>query len=134
MENLVKINIAAGVVIEKDGKFLLVQEKQAQCYGKWNLPAGRVEQGLSIEETAVKEAKEETGYNVELLKKIDIFHENAKAPVKHSFRAKIIDGQLNFPKDEILDAQWFSLKEVENMKDKLRGDWVLDSIKKTAMI
>jgi 8-oxo-dGTP diphosphatase len=131
-EKLVKAFIVAGVVVERDGKFLLVQEKQPQCYGKWNLPAGRVEEGFSIEETAVKEAKEETGFDVELLGKIEIFQESTDTPVKHSFKARIVGGELKIPKDELLDVRWFSLEEIEAMKENLRGEnWVLGSIKMT---
>jgi len=129
---LVKVFIVAGVVIEKDGKFLLVQEKQPKCYGQWNLPAGRVEEGLSIEETAIKEAKEETGFDVELLEKLGIFQDSTETPVKHSFTAKIVSGEPRFSKDELLDVRWFTLEEIEAMKDKLRGEnWVLGSIKKS---
>lgn len=131
-ENLRKAYIVAGVVIEKNGKFLLVQEKQPKCYGRWNLPAGKVEEGHSIEETAIKEAKEETGFDIELLEKIGIFQEKVEHPVAHSFKAKIMSGELNFPRGELLDARWFSLQEIESMKDELRGSWVLDSIKRMA--
>jgi len=130
MEKFLKVNVVAGVVIEKDDKFLLVQEKKPKCYGQWNLPAGRVEEGFSIEETAVKEAKEETGFDVELLEKIAVFHDKLEYPVMHAFKAKIVGGELNFPKEELLDARWFSFEEIEAMKDKLRGNWVLESIKK----
>lgn len=123
----------AGVVIEKAGKFLLVQEKQPKCYGKWNLPAGRVEEGFSIEETAIKEAKEETGFDIEIIDKIDIFYEAelGEKAVKFAFRAKILGGELNFDKKELLDVRWFSLQEIETMKDKLRGNWVLASVKQS---
>ncbi|MBZ9572090.1 NUDIX domain-containing protein [Patescibacteria group bacterium] len=131
MEDLLKIYVVAGVVIEKDGKFLLVQEKQPKCYGEWNLPAGRVEKGDSIEATAIKEAKEETGFDIELIDKIDIFQEAGENAVKHSFRAKIVGGELKFPKEELLNTHWFSFREIESMKEKLRGEWVLASIKKT---
>ncbi len=129
-EKITKTFIVAGVVLEKDGKYLLVQENHfdPKVYGLWNFPAGRVDEGDTIEETAVKEAKEEAGYDVELVRKLDIFQDNAKSPVKHAFEAKIIGGKLEWPKNEILDAQWFTFEEIENMKDKLRGNWVIESI------
>ena len=40
--------IIVGGVIEKDGKYLLVQEGKPQCYKKWNLPAGHLEVGEDI--------------------------------------------------------------------------------------
>ena len=58
--------VVAGAVLKKDGKYLLVQEAQSKAYGLWNLPAGRVDVGDTIEQTAVKEAKEESGFDVKL--------------------------------------------------------------------
>jgi 8-oxo-dGTP diphosphatase len=123
----VKASIVAGVVIKKDGKYLLVQEKQPKAYGLWNLPAGRVDVGDTIEQTAIKEAKEETGYDVKLVKKLGVFQELATESVKHPFEAEIIGGSLVFPEDEILAAQWFTFTEIKEMKDKLRNRWVLDA-------
>lgn len=120
--------VVAGVVIEQDGKYLLVQEKQPKAYGLWNLPAGHVEPGETIEQAAVKEAKEETGFDVELIKKVGVFQSQASPIPKHAFSARITGGQLNYPADEILDAKWFAYDEIINMKDKLRNSWVLDSI------
>ena len=44
----------------QDGKILLVQERD----GKWSLPGGWVDVGLSIAENTVKEAREEAGLDV----------------------------------------------------------------------
>ncbi len=125
-KEVVMVPVVAGVVIKKDGKYLLVQEKYSKIYGLWNLPAGRVDVGDSIEQTAVKEALEETGYVVELIRKIGIFQDIATVPPRHAFEAKIIGGELKIPKEEILDAKWFTLSEIELMKDKLRGAWVFE--------
>lgn len=127
-DNLVTTFIVAGVVIKKNGKYLLVQEKQPKAYGLWNFPAGRVEKGDSIEETAIKEAKEESGFDVELVRKIDIFQEDANEPPKHAYEASIISGELKYPLDEIMDAKWFSFEEIKGMKEKLRGSWIIEAI------
>jgi len=127
-KEVIKVPVVAGVVIKQDGKYLLVQEKGPSVYGLWNLPAGRVDIGDTIEGTAVKEAKEESGYEVELIRKLGIFQELAAEPPKHAFAAKIIGGELAWPDDEILSAGWFTLVEIENMKDQLRNSWVLAAI------
>ncbi|KKR21500.1 MAG: MutT (Mutator protein) [Parcubacteria group bacterium GW2011_GWE2_39_37] len=128
-KEVVFANVVAGVVIKQDGKYLLVQEKQPKAYGLWNLPAGRVDVGDTIEYTAIKEAKEESGFDVELIRKLDIFQNLATDPVKHAFEARIIGGEINFPDDEILDVQWFAFEEIINMADKLRDGWILEAIK-----
>lgn len=130
MENIetIKVEVVAGVILKKEGKYLLLQEKKLQAYGLWNFPAGRVDVGESIEEAAIREAKEESGYDVELVRELKIFHTKAADVVKHIFEAKIIGGELEFPTDEILDARWFTLDEIIEMKDQLRSDWVIESI------
>jgi len=128
-KEVVFANVVAGVVIKKDNKFLLVQEKQPKAYGLWNFPAGRVDVGDTIEQTAIKEAKEESGFDVELIRKIGIFQDLATEAVKHAFEAKIIDGELTYPEDEILNAGWFTFEEIKEMEDSLRGDWIIEAIK-----
>lgn len=130
MEKYSKTYIVAGVVIKHDGKYLLVQENRpgTEVHGLWNLPAGKVEEDDTIEATAIKEAREEVGYEVKLLRKLDIFQAHSKTPPKHAFEAEIIGGKLNWPKDEILNAKWFTWQEIQAMKDRLREEWVIGVI------
>jgi 8-oxo-dGTP pyrophosphatase MutT (NUDIX family) len=126
------VGIVAGCVIKRDDKYLLVQEKQAKVYGLWNLPAGYVDKGETIEEAAIREAKEETGYTVRLLEEVGLYHEHLGTPVKHMFRAEIIGGHFVIPEDEILDAQWLSLEEVKVLEKakKLRKPWIWDVLRR----
>ena len=129
-ENLNYYYAVVGSVIEKDGKFLLVQEKQKKCYEKWSLPGGKVAKGKTFKETAIREAKEETGFDIEIIKEIDIFHKDGDISVRHAYEARIAGGELKFPKDEILDAKWFTYEEVQELDNsgKTRSDWVLKSV------
>ena len=120
--------MVAGVVLFQDGKYLLVQEKKPSCYGKWNLPAGKVDEGYSIGDTAIKEAKEETGFDVELGEKIGTYQDKVDQPVKHIFRAKITGGELGFPEDELIDAKWFTLEEILKNKENLRESFIVEAI------
>ena len=52
------MNIVVGGIIEKDGKYLLIQEAKKMCYGKWNFPAGRLEFKESLKQGAIREIKE----------------------------------------------------------------------------
>jgi ADP-ribose pyrophosphatase YjhB (NUDIX family) len=128
MPDYIKIYVVAGVVVKQDGKYLLVQEKKPSAYGLWNLPAGHVEEGYTAEETAVKEAKEETGYDVELMRELGVFHEDIKGSCKHAFEAKIVGGELSIPENEILDVKWFTYDEILQMKEKMRNAWPLKAI------
>jgi ADP-ribose pyrophosphatase YjhB (NUDIX family)/mannose-6-phosphate isomerase-like protein (cupin superfamily) len=125
----IKVLVVAGVVLYRDGKVLLVQEKQPKAYGKWNLPAGKVDAGETIEQAAIREAKEECGYDVALDYQLPIVHTPADSPVLHAFAAHITGGELKFPKSEILDAKWFTPAEVQAMAaDLRRPDYILGAI------
>ncbi|MCM3616010.1 NUDIX hydrolase [Sutcliffiella horikoshii] len=63
-----KVDIRA--VIIKDGRILLVKEKQDEG---WSLPGGWADIGFSPTEVAVKEAYEESGYHVKATKLLGVF-------------------------------------------------------------
>ena len=42
------MEIIVGGIIEKDNKILMVKEAKKKCYGKWNVPAGHLENGETI--------------------------------------------------------------------------------------
>lgn len=116
--------VIVGGVIEKEGKILLVQEKQEKCYGKWNLPAGHLDYNESISEGAIREIKEETGCDVELtgianvanrILEDDIF-------VYITFTTKLLNEDIKINPEEILDVKWFGINDVlNNMDNELRN-------------
>ena len=125
------MKVIVGGIIEKDGKYLLVQEAQEKCYKKWNFPAGHLDFSESLEQGAVREIKEETGCDVELdgvcyiankVLENDLF-------VMVVFNAKLVKEIIDFDKDEILDVKWFDYDEIVNkMNNQLRGDYVRTAV------
>lgn len=122
--------VAGCVVRRQDGKYLMVQEAQPHVYGLWNIPAGHVDKDESIEQAAVREVKEESGYDVKLDRKIDIYHDSIEDTIKHGYEATIIGGELKAQDGEILDAGWFSYGQITDMRKagKLRVEWIYDAI------
>jgi ADP-ribose pyrophosphatase YjhB (NUDIX family) len=121
--NVVLVPVVAGVVIRKGETFLLVEETDPPHGGLWSLPGGRVEPGESIEQAARREAREETGFEVRLARKLPIHQNTATEPPKHLFEAEIIGGEWNSGE---LHVRWFSLTEIRAMRHLLRGEVVLE--------
>lgn len=63
---------AGGVVVNKDRQILLLHRNQTEnwLYDSWHLPKGTQHPGETLEETALREVEEETGYKVKILDKI----------------------------------------------------------------
>jgi 8-oxo-dGTP diphosphatase len=127
-----RAGVVVGCLIKEDDKYLLVQENQETARGLWNLPAGHVDKGESLEDAAVREVKEETGFDVRLIAQIAIYHETAAQSVKHVYSAEIIGGELEAQEDEILSVEWLTYEDILAIQrdGKIRAPWVWDIIQK----
>jgi 8-oxo-dGTP diphosphatase len=70
----------AGVVCLKGGEVLLIRRGKAPRAGEWSLPGGRVEWGESAPQAALRELREETGVEAELLGLLDVVDGAFKGP------------------------------------------------------
>lgn len=65
------VRIGVGVIISDPAGRLLL-EKRSDC-GRWGLPGGRIEPGETVEQTARREVKEETGLDIEVTSLIGVY-------------------------------------------------------------
>src|SRR5437764_13750926 len=113
----VKIVAAGGIVKNEEGKILMQYRR-----GKWDLPKGKLDEGETIEECAVREVKEETGLkNIQLGEFLGItnhqYTENGKQIDKetHWFAMKVSGEQQLIPQTEedILELRWVAESELQ---------------------
>lgn len=125
-------HIVCGAVVEKDGKILLVQEAKKSAFGLWNIPAGKLDPPEKIVDAAIREIKEETGLDVTIGGLLGIYQYFPKSDImtiRFQFKASAIQPELKIPKDEIMDARWFSPEEILAMDDsKLRSQVIKASV------
>ena len=89
--------VAAGVLVESEGKVLLVKRINVPMQGKWTLPAGFVDGQEDPRSTAVRECLEETGLEVEIIDLVDVFYglEHSRgASIVIFYRGRIVGGVL----------------------------------------
>ncbi len=112
--------IGVGAVIINNGKILLEKRKNDPGKGKWSIPGGIVELGESVEQTIIREVREETGLEVEQPKHIDIVDNIVKdenSNVKYHF--VIIDcfvklkGGIFKASSDAEELRWVVFDEVE---------------------
>lgn len=61
-----------GVVCLRDDEVLLIRRGKAPRLGQWSIPGGRMEFGETLHAAALRELKEETGVDAEILGLIDV--------------------------------------------------------------
>ena len=61
-----------GVVCLKGDQVLLIQRGKAPRKGQWSIPGGRMEFGEGAQAAALRELKEETGVEAEILGLVDV--------------------------------------------------------------
>jgi 8-oxo-dGTP diphosphatase len=62
-----------GILIEMDGGLVLIKRGGQVKTGQWALPSGYIEADESVEEAAIRESKEETGLDIELVDLLGIY-------------------------------------------------------------
>lgn len=128
MSKLPKLVVAA--VVKNKGKYLLVKEKLESGRDLWIVPGGKVEFGESLGEAVIREVKEELGIDSQIVHFISyhqaIFPEYSYHTIIFFFLVKPLNGDLKLAK-EILDAQYFGLKEIEKLSLVESAKWLFQN-------
>ena len=124
------------VLVERDGRYVLIQEAMPERGYPWFIPAGRFEPGESIVEATKRETLEESGLVVEPRSILRIQHfipyeQDREHPAPELWRfvvaAEPTGGTLKTTGDEhSVQAQWFRPEELQGLK--LRSDEVFGLI------
>lgn len=79
----------------------------------WSLPKGKLDAGETFKEAAVREIKEETGYEVKLhdLAGEIHYHVNNRPKVVRYWHATVENNAGFEPDDEVEKVEWFELNE-----------------------
>lgn len=106
--------VGAGVLVEQEGKVILVRRAVIPAIGSWCLPSGFVEYDESPAEAAVRECLEETGLHVELTGVLDVsqYVSDLRGPgIIILYQGQIIGGQPS-PGDDASEVGMFGHDEL----------------------
>lgn len=99
-----------GVVVQDEGRILLVKPARGVAQGRWTLPGGFVGAFEAPREAARREVREETGLELEALElaaTVTYRHSGAPYPILGlGFTAQAASRELTLPEDEIEEAAW----------------------------
>ena len=125
-------HITVACVIEKDGKFLLVEETSD---GKlvYNQPAGHLDPDETLFEAAIRETLEETGWHVELTGVLGVSRYTAPHSGTIYYRTTFVAQAISHDETITLDdgieqALWLDIDTLKAQPEKLRSPLVLKNI------
>lgn len=109
------VELAADVIIpNEEEKILMLKRNIYPFKGKWVLPGGHLEKDEKIEQTAKREAKEETNLEIDVKKLLEIYSDPDRDPRGRYISAAYIAERINTEKRDIdvetnqeaTEAQW----------------------------
>ena len=124
-----KYEKCCGAIVLDGGKILVIQ----QAEGHWGFPKGHVEAGETEVQTAIREIKEETNYDVEVnenYRHVETY--SPKEGVEKDvvfFVAKKVAGDMRPQEEEVQNILWLTYEETlerltyENSKEILKKAW-----------
>lgn len=125
-------HVTVGAIVEREGRFLLVEE---MVDGRLvlNQPAGHLEENETLLEAVQRETLEETAWHFEPKELVGVYRwthpTNGITYLRFAFNGDITKKNGQQPKEEnIHQVTWMSEEQIRNNKDRLRSPQVLAAI------
>jgi len=108
------------IIIELQTGYIVLIKRKNPPFG-WAIPGGFVDYGESLEDAAVREAKEETSLDVELVRQMHTYSDPSRDPRQHTISTAFIGKATGKPaaRDDALEVGLFK-------ESSLPGDIAFD--------
>jgi ADP-ribose pyrophosphatase YjhB (NUDIX family) len=109
----------ADIIIRREGRIALIRRRNPPL--GWALPGGFIDYGESAERAALREAKEETGLDLEDLRQFGVYSAPDRDPRHHTLTVVFTARAVGMPRaaDDALAIDFFS---ADNLPDPLAFD------------
>lgn len=109
-------SLTVDIIIQREDKsIILIKRKKAPFAEQWALPGGFIEYGETAEHAAIRETKEETGLDVEIMQLVGVYSDPKRDPRGHvvaiAFLAKEVGGNL-VANDDAKAVKVFKITEI----------------------
>ncbi len=107
---------AVDILVVKNNKILLLKRAKYPFEGKLVYPGGMVEYGETVEQAAIREAKEETGLKIEIREILGVYSSPKRDPRFHSissaFIAESVGGKIKSSFEG--KVKWYDIKKIKS--------------------
>lgn len=134
MSQIWKPSVVVAAIIERDGRFLLVEEQTSQGI-RINQPAGHLESGESLEQAVIRETLEETAHEFfpdglvgMYLLSYTAEQDNDITYLRFAFAGKLGQAREQALDQDILRTVWMTRDEIAACRDRHRSPLVLQCV------
>jgi len=109
--------LTVDAVIIYENKLVLIRRRNPPFQGLFALPGGFVEVGETVEAAIIREAKEETGLDIEIIKLLGVYSEPSRDPRGHTVSVVFLargSGILK-PDSDAIDLGLFNFTEIPGL-------------------
>jgi len=103
------------VVVEDREKILIVKRAIDPQKGMWDLPGGFINLDETIEAAVIRETKEETNLDVEIVKYLgsapDIYGQTGLPTLNCLYQVRVVGGQAK-PQDDVAAVEWRTIDDL----------------------
>ena len=123
----IRPHVGVGVLLVRDHTLLLIKRKYDPDAGYWSIPGGHLDLGEKVQVAAEREAYEETGFKVKVIKLagiIDKIMYDDKGKIEYHYvllnyfveQIEEDETQAPIPDDDVLDAKFVQFNELKDYK------------------
>jgi len=116
--DVVTPKVAVDAAIVEAGKIVLIKRVNPPYRDCWALPGGFVDVGETVEAACVREAREETSLQVEVVRLVGVYSDPKRDPRGHTVGVVFLclkkGGKLSGA-DDAKEAKWFSLEKLPKL-------------------
>src|SRR5687767_11209928 len=111
-------------------KILLVKRRDVPI---WVLPGGGIEEDETAIQAAVRETKEESGFNVKIVRQVAKYSHKDSHKKNYLFEARVVSGKATFS-NESKDIGFFDIHDLPELRHPLISEWLADLQKESPII
>lgn len=109
------IDVVAAIIKNEDGRILIARKKKGKSLeGYWEFPGGKVEKGEKLEESLVRELKEEMDIDIKVN---EYFDENIHTYEKTTVRLIAFIAEIQKGKISLKDHDMYNWVDINELKD-----------------
>lgn len=105
------------IILDKNNDIVLIKRMNNPYKDSWAIPGGFVEIGETVEESCIREAKEETNLDVEIVSLIGVYSNPIRDPRGHTVSIAFLTKPLSNDMKADSDAKEVKKVNIQNILD-----------------